>query len=221
MLFILINSILKLSFRKWWQSVVFGGICATFIIGICPLATLQSKTQLSDFLNNMSVMQDTAVLITLESVICFTFCFASLSGRKKGKGWTRLLDVYPGLLVFPVLFYILTQLIFSMPGTSFTVISYFLGMIVFAGFSLLTLLVKRLYPEIEFRLEIHFLVSLLICIIGLITTVDGTVTYSAVGETINIKALVYSFGLFAVLFLSGYVWNRLKWRIKSRKSIFN
>jgi hypothetical protein len=214
MLFILINSILKLSFRKWWQSVVFGCICAAFIVGVCPFATLQSKTQLSDFLHNTSAMQDTAVLITLESVIGFTFCFSSLHSRKKGKVWTRILNGYPGLLIFPVLFYILTQLIFGMPGTSFTVISYFFGIAVLVGFPLLTLLVRRLYPENEFRLEIHFLVSLLVCIIGLITTVDGTVTYSALGETVNIKALAFSFGLFAVLFMAGFVGNFIKWRIK-------
>jgi hypothetical protein len=215
MLFILINCVLKLSFQKWWQTLVFGTVCAAFIVGICPLATQQSKTQLTDFLNNMHILQDAAVLITIEFAVCFTFCFASLQemyGKKKAKWWIRILDRYPGLLLFPVLFYVLTQLIFGMPGTNFTLISYLFAALVFAGLPLLTLLIRYLYPENEFRLEIHFLVSLFVCIIGLITTVDGTVTYAAVNESLNIKAIAFSGVLFLSLFLLGIMLNRLKWR---------
>ncbi|GHS99938.1 hypothetical protein FACS189421_11320 [Bacteroidia bacterium] len=220
MLFIGINCVLKLSFRKGWQTVAFGFICAVFIISVCPFAILQSKTQLADFLNNTRVMQDAAVLITIESVICFGFCFFSLReipGRKKGKWWMIILDWYPGLLIFPVLFYVLTQIIFSLSGTSFTLIAYLFAGGVLAGLPLLTWLIKRLYPEKEFRLELHFIVSLFVCIIGLIATVDGTVTYSAVNETFNAKAIVVSATLFAVLFLIGFGWNRMKWRIKKNK----
>ncbi|GHT21028.1 hypothetical protein AGMMS4957_09210 [Bacteroidia bacterium] len=220
MLFIGINCLLKLSFRKGWQTVVFGFLCAVFIVSVCPFAILQSKTQLADFLNNTRVMQDTAVLITIESVICFGFCFFSLReipGRKKGKGWMTFLDWYPGLLLFPVLFYLLTQIIFSLSGTSFTLIACLFAAAVLIGLPLLAWLIKRLYPEKEFRLELHFLVSLFVCIIGLITTVDGTVTYSAVNETFDAKALAVSATLFAVLFLTGYGWNKVKWRIQQKK----
>lgn len=66
MLFILINCILKLSFWKLWQVGVFSLIAAIFVVGTCRFAILQSKTQLSDYLNNTTIMQDMAVLITLE-----------------------------------------------------------------------------------------------------------------------------------------------------------
>ncbi|OAV70165.1 hypothetical protein Barb6XT_00005 [Bacteroidales bacterium Barb6XT] len=220
MLFILINGTLKLSFWKTWQTIVFGFVCAAFIVGVCPLAIQQSKTQLTDLLDNARVMQDAAVWITIESAVCFAFCFASLrkaDGRKKGKWKVRILDGYPGLLLFPVLFYVLTQIIFGMSGTSFTVISCLFALAVFAGLPLLTLLVKRLYPENEFRLEIHFLVSLLVCIIGLIATVDGTVTYSAVNEPFNGNALLFSALLFSAFFLMGFTGNRMKWRRSQNK----
>ncbi|GHU63921.1 hypothetical protein FACS1894123_07720 [Bacteroidia bacterium] len=224
MLFIIINSILKLSFRKLWQAIVFGLLCAVFIVGTCQWAILQSKIQLADFLNNARVMQDAAVLVTIESIVCFAFCFVKLQemyGRKKGNRWTRLLDWYPGLLLFPVLFYVQTQIIFGMPGTRFTLISYAFAAATCAGLPLLAWLVKRLYPEKAFRLEVHFLVSFFVCIIGLITTENGNVTHVAVKEPLNTKALLLSAATFAVLFLSGYVWNRLKWHIKSRKSNLN
>jgi hypothetical protein len=211
MLFILINCVLKLSFWKGWQTVVFGFLCAIFIVSVCPFAILQSKTQLADFLSNTRVMQNMAVWITIESVICFAFCFTSLRKTPVFLNW------YPGLLLFPVLFYVLTQIIFSRAGTSFTLIAYLFAAGVWVGLPLLAWCIRRLYPEKEFRLELHFLVSLFVCIIGLITTVDGTVTYSAVNETFNAKALAASATLFFVFFLIGFGWNRIKWRIKKNK----
>lgn len=219
MLFILINCIVKLSFWKQWQVAIFGLICAAFIIWSCQYAVLQSKTQLADYLKNTGVMQDSAVLITIESAVCFVFCFAALRemfGKKK-KRWIQPLYWYPSLLIFPVLFYLLTQIIFAMPGTDFNTISYLLAGGVFIGLPLLSYLVRYLYPERELRLEVYFLVSLFVCIIGLITTVNGNVTYAAVEEPVNIKALLLSFALFASAFLIGVIWNKVKWALQQRK----
>ncbi len=124
---------------------------------------------------------------------------------------------YPSLLIFPVLFYILTQLIFSMPGTDFSTISYVMAGAVFAGLPLLSYVIKKLYPENELRLEVHFLVSLFVCIIGLISTVNGNVTYAAVKEPLNIKTLALASGLFILMFTLGFVWNKYKWRILQKK----
>lgn len=219
MLFILINCVLKLSFWKPWQAGIFSFICAAFIIWTCQYAILQSKTQLADYLKNTRIMQDAAVLVTIESAICFGFCFAALREMfgKKTKRWIQPLYWYPSLLIFPVLFYLLTQIIFAMPGTDFTTISYLLATGIFIGLPALSYLVRHLYPEKEFRLEVYFLVSLFVCIIGLITTVNGNVTYAAVEESINIKALILSFVLFAMAFVIGFVWNRIKWTLKQKK----
>lgn len=221
MLFIVINCIIKLSFWKPWQALVFGLICAVFIIWSCEYAILQSKTQLTDYLKNIRVMQDSAVLVTVESAICFAFCFAALRNMfgKKIKRWIQPLYWYPSLLVFPVLFYILTQIIFAMPGINFTTISYLLAAGVLIALPALSYLVRYLYPEKELRLEVYFLVSLFVCIMGLITTVDGNVTYAAVEEPLNVKALLLSISLFVVTFLMGYVWNKVKWIIRQRKEL--
>lgn len=219
MLFIVINCILKLSFWKPWQAAIFSLLCALFILWMCQYAILQSKTQLADYLNNIHIMQDAAVLITIESAICFAFCFALLRemfGKKKKK-WIQPLYWYPSLLIFPVLFYLLTQIIFAMPGTDFNTISYWLAGAVFIGMPALSFLVRYLYPEKELRLEVYFLVSLFVCIIGLITTVNGNVTYAAVEEPLNIRALTLSIILFASAFLIGFAWNKFKWTIKKKK----
>lgn len=218
MLFIIINCIVKLSFWKPWQMIVFSVICSVFVVWTCQYAILQSKTQLNDYLNNTKVLQDSAVLITIESAICFGFCFVALREKigAKTKIGAKLLYSYPSLLMFPVLFYLLTQLIFAFPGIDFTFISYVLAGIVLLGIPLLSCFVKYFCAEKELRLEVCFLVSLFVCIIGLITTVNGNVTYAATEESINVKALLMSLLLFASSFIIGFVWNRVKWRLSKK-----
>lgn len=219
MLFIVINCILKLSFWKWWQSALFGAVCAVFIVWVKQYAILQSKTQINDYLMNREALQDAAVLVTIESAICFAFCFAALRNLfgRTIKRWLLPLYWYPSLLLFPVLFYILTQTIFSMSGTDFDTISYAV-----AGISLIVLPIaaygiRYLFPEKELRLEVHFLVSLFVAILGLLTTVNGNVTYAAAEEPINFTALGLSLGLFIITFLIGYVWNKIRWVIMQKK----
>lgn len=219
MMFILLNCILKLSFMKLRQSIVFGVICALFIIVTCRFAILQSKTQLADYLRNIKIMQDIAVLITIETVICLAFCFTSLSeifGRKI-KRKLRFLYLYPGLLIFPVLFYVLTQLIFFFPGIDFDTVSYAFAGSVLIGLPGMSYLMNYLLPERELRLEVYFLVSIFICITGLISTVNGVVVYAPTSEPLNYKAIGYSFIFFVIIFITGYLWNNIKWQIRKKQ----
>ena len=126
---------------------------------------------------------------------------------------------YPSLLLFPVLFYYLTEAIFRLPGVDFSVTSWSLAGIVVIAIPLLSRLMKYLVPEDDLRLEVHFLVSLFICILGLLTTVNGKTTYAATEEALNWKAIILSIGLFVVLFLIGFAWNKLKWPLLQRKEL--
>lgn len=218
-LFIIINTILKLSFWKWWQVVIFGIVCAIFVVWAQQYAIVQSKTQLHDYLSNSQALQDMAVLITVESAICLAFCFAALMNMlgKKKKQWVRLLYWYPSLLLFPVLFYMLTQAIFNLSGTDFSTIAYTIAGIVLVAIPAASYGIKYLLPEKELRLEVHFLVSLFVAILGLLTTVNGNVTYAAVKEPLNFQAILYSVILFVVFFAIGYLWNRYKWKFKKIK----
>ena len=195
-LFILINCVLKLSFWRIWQAALFGAVCGAFVIATYPYAILQSKTQLADYLQNTTALQNMAVIITLESVVCFAYCIAVLRGwfGQQERWWVKPLKWYPSLLVFPVLFYLQTELVFSFPGTSFSAISY------------------------AFAAAVVVLVSLFVCIIGLLTTVNGNVTYPAVDEPTNWRALGFAFGLFLVLFVLGALWNRIKWIVLQKRN---
>ena len=122
-LFIVVNCILKLSFWRGWQAAVFGLVCGVFVAATYPYAILQSKTQLADYLENTVALKNMAVIVTLESVVCFAYCIAVLQGARRQRWWMRLLKWYPSLLLFPVLFYLQTELIFGFPGADFTTIS--------------------------------------------------------------------------------------------------
>lgn len=219
MLFIVMNCVLKVSFWKWWQAALFGVVCGVFVAATYPYAILQSKTQIADYLGNTVALQDMAVIITIESVICFAYCVAVLRGwfGQREKWWVKPLKWYPSLLIFPVLFYLQTELIFSFSGVSFTALSYGLAVAVVVLLPLLCVFFRYLLPEKDLRLEVHFLVSLFVCIIGLLTTVNGNVTYQAVEQPTNWKALAVSFGLFLILFLIGMVWNKLKWIVLQKR----
>lgn len=170
---------------------------------------------------NREALEDAAVLVTIESAICFAFCFAALRNLfgRKVKRWLLPLYWYPSLLLFPVLFYILTQSIFSLSGVNFDTVSYIMAGTVLIILPLAAYGIRYLFPEKELRLEVHFLVSLFVAILGLLTTVNGNVTYAADEEPVNFKALGLSLGLFAITFLIGYAWNKIRWRIMQRKQM--
>ena len=219
-IFIFINTILKLSYWKWWQRVIFGIACGAFVLLAYPYATTQSKTQLLDYLNNTQIMQDMAVLVTLESVIYITFCFSAmrqLYGRSI-KRWVKPLYWYPGILVFPALFYVLTQMMFSLPGVDFSLIAYALAGGIFILFPLLGAGIKWLLPEKELRLEVQFLVCLFVTIVGLISTENGHTVYTAVNEPLDMKVLLPAIGIFILFFIIGYGWNRFKWRFCKKRN---
>ncbi len=218
MLFIVINCAFKLSFWKWWQAGLYGLLVAVFTVLACPYAILQSKTQIADYLQNVEALQDMAIIITLESAVCFSFCVTYLRGLfgKKNPWWAVALWWYPSLLLFPVLFYCLTELIFAFVGVPFSTVSYVLAAVALAALPLLAKLVRYLVPESDLRLEMHFLISLFICMLGLLTTVNGKTVYAAVDEPVNWHAVALSVVLFVGLFLVGFVWDRFKFPLIQR-----
>ena len=218
MLFIVINCGFKLSFWKWWQVGIYSLLAAIFTVLAYPYAIQQSKTQIADYLQNTEALQNMAIIITLESAICFSFCVTYLRGLfgKKNPWWAMVLWWYPSLLLFPVLFYCLAELIFTFVGVPFSTLSYVLAAVVLIALPLLAKFTKYLIPESDLRLEVHFLVSLFICMLGLLTTVNGKTVYAAVDEPINWHAVALSVVLFVGLFFVGFVWNRCKYSVLQR-----
>jgi hypothetical protein len=218
-LFILIGTSLKLSFVSWPQLAITAVVMAIFIVLAYPYAIQQSKTQLSHYLNDVTVMQNIAVIVTLDSAVMIAYAFMALRELfgKKVKPWIMVsLQWFPGLLVFPVLFYLLTQAVFSFSGVGFQTISYATAGLVLVVFPLASRGLKKLVPEMEMRYEIHFMVTIFVTILGLLTTVNGNVTYAAVEQPLDTKALFFAVALFLLLFILGYVWSKIRWKIGHR-----
>ena len=218
MLFIVINNAVKLSFWKWWQVGLFSLIAAASVVVMYPYAILQSKTQIADYLQNTVALQNMAILVTAESAVCFGFSVAYLRGvyGKKNPWWRQLLWWYPGLLLFPVLFFVLTEFIFLLTGVSFTTTAYVVAVAVLVLLPLLAKVMAWLVPENDSRIELHFLVSLFIFILGLLSTVNGQTVYAPQDEPINWNAVLLSLALFAVFFIIGFGWNRIKFPLIQR-----
>lgn len=205
--------ILKLTFHRSLGAFVLALIAAASVILTYDEAASQSKTQIADWLQNPELMLDTSVWLTID--VAFQLCFCSLyalkmCGKLSLKEKTALLvcQWFPGLLIFPVLFAFLTQLIFSMPGSDFAVIGWSLAGAIFIMLPLLALLFKWLLPEGEIRLELLFMINLLIAALGIVATVNGRT--AAVGtNSVGWDALTAVFCLLLLGCVAGYFLNRL------------
>jgi len=219
--FIVINLVLKLSFWKVWQTALFGSIIFIFVWLSTDFASEQSQVTLEAMLNNPRVLSNITVLLTIETAVCMAFCFTSLRSifKEKESRWNKILQWYPNLLIFPALFYILTQCIFYYTGVSFEQIALGVGVISLVFIILGAFGIRKLLPEKDLRLELHFLVSLLITLLGLVSTANGQIIYVPQSEPINFKILGNTFLFFFLLFMAGFVFNKLYWKIKKRNNL--
>ena len=214
------NFLLKQTF---WKPVAVGaaaGIAAIFVILMWPYAIEQSKTQIADWLSDNQLMLDTSVVLTLEIVLQMAFCLlavhvANYSPVKKRMMLAyRLLYWFPGVLIIPVLFFGLTQAVFSFPGVSFKLIAWFFGAFVFVIIPLGRWLIKWLLPEADLRLVLFFLTNALVAILGIIATVNGRTAVEGVSD-VDWSALAGSTILFLVGAVAGWIISVIK-----RKLIF-
>lgn len=212
MLTVSFSFLLKLTCHGRPGRVVLSALAALFVLLACDTATTQSKTQIADWLSQPDLMLDTSVWLTVD--VAFQIAFCVLYAKKLAGPITRnekwMLAVclwFPGLLIFPVLFAMLTRLIFSMPGTDFDTI----GRITAAALLLVTPLLARglelLLPEADIRLELMFMVNMLTAALGIVATVNGRT--AAVGtNTVEWDALAAVAALVLAGAASGIFINR-------------
>lgn len=179
MLLVYFSFILKQSWRKLRSVILISLVSALFIGFSWPYAIEQSKTQISDWLSDTALMLDISVVLSIEVVLQMTFCMLAVHIGSSGTLGKRTVNIYrvlswfPGLMIFPVLFSLLVYMIFSFPGVSFPLVAWSLaaGILVFIPTG--SLLIRRMLPEKELRLEILFLTNVLVAVLGIIATVNG------------------------------------------------
>lgn len=188
MILVSFNFLLKLTYCKLWTVAVVSVLTGLFTGFMWPLAIEQSKTQISDWLSNPSLMLDTSVILTIEVVLQMSYCMLAThlqtSGvvSKRTLFFYRCLRLFPGVLIFVVLFSVLVTLIFSFPGMSFSLLSWIMGCGVLILIPLGIWGVKIILPEKEVRLELLFLCNAIVAILGIIATVNGTTAVSGISE---------------------------------------
>lgn len=153
------------------------------------IAAEQSKTQIADWLDTPERMLDTSVWLTVDVGVQMASCF--ISGKSK---WAKALLWFPGILIFPVVFSCMTEMIFSMPGCKFATIGIGFGMMLLVALPALSICLKFLLPEPELRMELLFMLNLIIAALGIVATVNGR-TAAAGTNTINVSALAGILGL--------------------------
>ena len=214
--------ILKMTFCKTPAIWIVAAVSAVLMGLAWPWAVEQSKTQIADWLANPSLMADIAVLITVEVAVQMSFCVMYLSQQDYSRKPLKrvlfvVLNYMPGILYFFVLFSLLVTLVFALPGVSFPVISWSLAAAVMLLLPLLVWLTYRLLPDESTRLEMLFLVNLLIALMGVIATVNGRTAMASV-SSVEWQSLLTVLAIVLVGALAGFYLRRLRYRMRNSKN---
>ena len=203
MLIVIFMTWLKLTFLKAWQIAVVAVVCALFIGLSWPYAITQSRNEISEWLGNQKLMLDTSVILTLEVIWQMAYCMLSAKlfydGKvKKRTVWVyRMLRFFPGILILPVLFYLQIQVMYLLSGIDFATISWSLAALVLLAVIGGSYALRWLLPQKSLRLELLFLSSALVLILGIVCTVNGSTNFKG-SDPIEWKALLAFLGLAAV-----------------------
>ncbi|MGM9778752.1 MAG: hypothetical protein ACI3ZD_10535 [Prevotella sp.] len=207
---------LKLTFLKYWQMGGIALLCMVFTGMSWPWAIEQSSSQVEAWLGNQRLMLDTSVVLTIE-VVC-QLSYSILAARFLDKNEKigirtlslyRLLRIFPGILILPVLFATEVSAIYAFTGVGFAVIAWSVAAIIFLLLSGGSMITRWLVPEKDLRLEIFFLVNVLIMVLGIVCTVNGTTQFKGTDD-IEWLALAASMGLLLLCASIGYITNKIK-----------
>ena len=217
--FVILGCAFKLSQWGWTARIVFGALLAAFVAWSERYAVQQSKTQLADYLANVTALQNMAVVVTVDSVFCFGYAFCHfqdmyVTDQQRGRWWLTILKWYPSLLVFPVTFYAFTQTLFVAVGVDFSTTACFFAIACLVGLPLISEGCKWLVSERDGRVEMQLLSGCFVCVLGLISTESGKIVYKVQEATADWHMIALSAGVFAVLFALGIVIDRIKYRLK-------
>ena len=223
MLMVSFSFLLKLTYHRLPGLLIMSLIPFIFLGLMHEYAAMQSKTQIAQWLEQPALMLDTSVLLTVD--VAFQIAFCILMGKKIcGKLSRResiLLNVtlwFPGLLIFPVLFSLLVEAVFALPGTDFAAIGWGCGIAAFILIPALAFGIRYLLPESDLRLELMFLVNLITAALGIVATVNGRT--AAVGtDSVGWQALTAILALLIIGAVAGLFLNRILTARKIKKLI--
>lgn len=216
MLVVSLSFVFKLTLARPLVGAVTVLLAVLFTGLAWPWAAEQSKTQISAWLSDASLMTDLSVILSFDVATLLLFCRLSVAHKARSPRARRLrqvLECYPGLLIFPVLFSLLVTLIFSLPGMDFALTAWGLAATLGVAIPGAAWLFVRLLPERELRLEMLFILNVMTALLGIVGTVNGRTAVEA-ESSVNHMALAGVVALTLLFALIGYV----HWRILNRKN---
>nr|WP_314439630.1 hypothetical protein [uncultured Porphyromonas sp.] len=217
MLFVVLATALRLSFSSRGYALVYALLLGGFVYLSSPYAIEQTKTGLAAYIADRSLREYAAIFISLEVALFVGYSFSRLERPRSRRGQLLALALaaYPGLLLFPVLFYLQSTLLFALPGVSFSLLAFLLAVASALAVYSLGRALRWLVPEEELRLEVFFLVQLFTFILGIIASVDETVR-TAPSSPIAWRGLALSAGIAALCFGLGYLIPRIKQSLRHK-----
>lgn len=214
MLLVCLGFVLKLSWHGAVGMALTAFVAALFVWLGVGRAVEQSKTLIAEWLQQPELMLDMSVLLTIDVLFQISFCV--LMGRRiAGSRLSRWENIalaftlrFPGILIFPVLFAMLVETIFSFPGCDFNTLAVVLALVVLVAVPLLSRAMRLLVPEKDLRLELLFLVNGMIAALGVVATVNGR-TAATGTDSVNPGALCGVLTLLALGAVAGFVIDKI------------
>ena len=222
MILVCFSFVLKQTFHGVKEIMVIAVLIAFFVGLSWPFAIEQSKTQIAAWIADQKLMLDMAVLLSVDVALTMLFCVHHVDlktsehvSRRKWMFYIAL-KYFPGLLVFPVLFSLLVMMIFMLPGMSFQVVAWTLAVALLVLVPALTYGIRWLLPERPIRLELLFLVEVLLGLMGIVGTVNGNTAVAGI-DSVDLKSLLGVVGIVIVGMALGLCYYRVKMQKLSQK----
>ena len=220
MMLVVLNCAMKTSLWTFGPRLAFSLLLGAFAYLSIDYAVMQSKTQIDNWLHRADALQDMAIIVTLESTIGVMYCFSSLNddGKKPRRRFIRLLlHTYPSLLIFPVVFYGLTKLLFLQVGMDFSTTSLIYAIAVMVASLLCAALAKYLLPPKDLRIEAHLWLTVMVCVLSLLLTQNGEIIYRSNVKAVDWTSVVLTLAAAAIVIVVGFIGSKLKWKSKNNK----
>ena len=222
MILVCFSFVLKQTFHGVKEIMIISVLVAFFVGMAWPFAIEQSKTQIAAWIADQKLMLDMAVLLSVDVALTMLFCVHHVDlktsehvGRRKWMFYIAL-KYFPGLLVFPVLFSLLVMMIFMLPGMSFQVVAWTLAVALLVLVPALAYGIRWLLPERPIRLELLFLVEVLLGLMGIVGTVNGNTAVAGI-DSVDLKSLLGVVGIVIVGMALGLCYYRVKMQKLSQK----
>lgn len=206
--------LLKQTFLPWKSWVVVALAAAALAALSWPVAIQQSKSQIADWLSNTSLMADTAVLLTVEVALHVAFCLQRLRPASQRSSVLRrvlsiVVEYFPGLAFFAVVFSGLVMLIFTFTGVPFQRVAWVYAVSLSVAIPLVVLALRKMIPDEESRLELLFMLDVLMAVLGIVATVNGRT--SVVGtDNLNLPSFVAMLSIVAFGAALGLLMHKVK-----------